>query len=95
MCYAGLQDWRASPLLYNLETDPGEVNLIGNTTQEYIAVVAALQEEAVDYLKTFVPDVPASQIAKGSDAKTRFPCASPTCTPRPYCCEKAAGGPTP
>ena len=90
-CYAPLQDWRAAPLLYNLETDPGEVNAIANTTAEYSAVVPLLRQQAAAYIAAFVPDVPPSEIGKGGDAATRFPCCSPGCTPRPACCECAAG----
>ena len=94
-CYAPLQDWRSAPLLYNLDSDPGEVNLIGNTSQEYEHVVAVINQRAADYLSTFVPDVPPSEIAKGSDSKTRFPCCNPDCTPRPKCCSCAGLRPPP
>ena len=85
MCYAGLQNWTQSPLLYNLETDPAEVSPFNSSTPEFIQWAPVLQAAADEYLASFTSGV--SQIGKGSDASTRFPCCSSDCSPRPDCCK--------
>ena len=90
MCYAGLQNHTEAPLLFNLQTDPGEVVPFKSSTPEFQQWAPVLQAAADKYLATFVSGE--SQIAKGSDAKTRFPCCSPDCSPRPSCCKCAQHG---
>jgi arylsulfatase A len=93
MCYAPLQNWTEAPLLYNVETDPSEVLPFSNSTTEFQQWAPALRAAADEYLSTFESGV--SQIGKGSDAKTRFPCCSPDCTPRPDCCKCPPGNGAP
>lgn len=83
MCYAGLHNWSSSPLLYNLEKDPGEVNQIGNKSDIYKSWVPKLKKIADTYLSTFY-SLPSQM--PGSSAEKRFPCCNPQCNPRPHCC---------
>eukprot|EP00045_Choanoeca_perplexa_P004501 m.38675 g.38675 ORF g.38675 m.38675 type:complete len:525 (-) comp12608_c0_seq1:38-1612(-) len=99
---AKLQDLTKSPLLFNVEYDPGEEVLLTNSTygefnatHTYDDVVADLQAIYWRHVNSFeeVPsqfeEVP-SQIAKGT-SPDRFPCCSPNCTPLPHCCACATG----
>lgn len=101
------------PMLVNLDTDPGEAQLqtrICNPDpgpQGVIDPRCYQQAELAPVLANLTALFAASaadaalwapsQIRRGGDAATRFPCCSPSCTPKPYCCKCAAGiaGPPP
>ena len=92
------------PMLVNLDTDPGETQLLTRlcanssslvdprcyTAAQLAPIVKELQalyDANVNNSALWTP----SQIHKGSNAATRFPCCDPTCTPRPYCCKCGKG----
>jgi arylsulfatase A len=84
MCYAPLANHTASPLLYNLDEDPGEVNLIPPTSALWTTQVKALTALAAAHVKGMV--TAPSQIKRG-ESKERFPCCNPLCEPKPNCCK--------
>eukprot|EP00039_Didymoeca_costata_P008507 m.112908 g.112908 ORF g.112908 m.112908 type:complete len:561 (+) comp14110_c0_seq3:40-1722(+) len=96
--YKTKSDYGGQPLLINLEEDPGEAQLqtsVCNPDGSVIDPRCHLQQEVDEivanltaFYNKYVNDTSlwaTSQIDRGSNL-TRFPCCSPQCTPRPYCC---------
>ena len=85
-CYAKSVDHTESPILYNLEADPGEVNAVPASSAEYKEHAPRLRALADQHAASFwrAP----SEMARGSNPE-RFPCCSPGCSPKPHCCKCA------
>ena len=90
-CYAPVRNHTGSasgsdgPLLFNVDTDPGEISPISATLKaaEYKQAMAAIEGAVQKHLRTW--DVAPSEMAKGS-SPDRFPCCNPGCSPAPHCC---------
>ena len=93
----------SQPLLVNLNTDPGEAQLSTRVCDPGPDNVTGAidprchSQEEVDAITNQLMDLynksksdkalwAPSQIRRGSSAD-RFPCCSPTCSPKPYCCK--------
>lgn len=93
-CHAERQ-YRSPPLLYHLGRDIGEYYPIVNTTEEYAAALAEVTAAVAHHNNTMTyRGAPGGGGGGGTscflDARTNrtscFPCASPSCSPKPMCC---------
>ena len=70
------------PLLFNVERDPKERHALNNKQNAQVMQEMMQRVEAHRKTMTFAP----AEISRGTNPDL-FPCCSPSCSPRPACCQ--------
>ena len=111
VCAAGVQNWTAQPLLFDLYKDPGE-NVPRTPLEGWDGTWPApsgwhsgsmpadvYNQTVTRLLAAFEAEragMPhVESVIQRGHSPDRFPCCSPACSPKPHCCTCDADGPTP